>query len=240
MARTDLDVCNQAIGRVGGEPIDALNEDSPLSAYCSQFYKAKRDLCLSKYRWEFAAKVAQLAQRAPEVGVTPPMNFVYARPADLAGAIFAYRNCPGIDGPPVRAVNLGDDICCDVSPLWAEYTACTPEAQWPPGFTELVVLAFAADIARYRQNITLGREMDGLAWGTMDQRAGGQPGGQFAIASAEDARMAPQRKLANGGGCIWDAGPLVAARMGYGYGMSGLADAFGGQTPIVIVTPPGG
>ncbi len=98
---------------------------------------------------------------------------------------------------------------CDTAPLYAEYTAVRTESVWPSWFRQLVVTAFAADLADHCQRATLARELRTEAWGTPQEQG---MGGLMGSAMAEDSRMAPQRQLVGG----VDDGPLVAARGGFG------------------------
>lgn len=217
MSFTDLTICNLAIDRVAGDRIDALGEDSPLGAFCQDNYPHKRAFVLGKYRWTFANQVALFAQVAVPEGDPKPCAFKYARPADLAGAVHAWRDA----ADPQRArtapyvLDSGGAFWSDQSPLFGEYTRTVTEADWPSWFRQLVITAFAADVADFCQLTTKGRELRQEAWGTPGEQG---EGGLYAQARNEDARMAPQRQLVGG----VDAGPLVEARGGWGFGRFGF------------------
>lgn len=206
MAQTDVDVVNQAIDQVGGEPIEALNEDSPLADFCLRQYPPKRDFILGLYRWVFATTFVQLGRIDPDTLLTPPpLANVFALPGDLIGACHAFRDGPRVDACNVRTL-VGDiGACSDAAALWAEYTARKPEAAWPSTFTNFVATAFAADLAGRRPNEALRKQKEELAWGTPDQN---REGGLFLQARNADARQAPERAL------FYDSpGPLIEARM---------------------------
>lgn len=215
MSITDLTICNLAIDRVSGDRIDALGEESPLGAFCQDNYPHKRDFVLGKYRWTFANQVALLSRLETVAGEPAPCGFKYARPADLAGAVHAWRDA----ADPQRArvapyvLESGGAFWSDQSPLFAEYTRAVPESDWPSWFRQLVVSAFAADLADFCQLSTKARELRQEAWGTPGEQG---EGGLYAQARNEDSRHAPQRQLMAGGGV--DAGPLVEARGGWGLG----------------------
>lgn len=214
MAFTELDICNLAIDRVSGDRIDSLVEESPLGAFCQVNYPHKRDFILSKYRWTFANAVSLLARFgvsdiAPEAR---PMAHKYAKPADLVGAVHAWRET----ADPLQArsrpyvMEVDGFFWSDAQPLYAEYTAHRPENSWPAWFRQLVITAFAADVADFCQQSGKARDLRTEAWGTPGQDG---EGGLYASARSEDARLAPPRQLMTSG---VDAGPLVASRFGLG------------------------
>lgn len=211
MIHTDVTICNLAIGRVSGDKIDSLDEESPLGVWCADNYPHLRDVILGKYRWTFANQVSMLAQVALTPGEPAPCAMKFAKPADLSGAVHAWRDA----ADPQRArrapyvLEANGFFWCDTAPLFAEYTAARPEGAWPSWFRNLVVTALAGPLADHCQRATLARELKTEAWGTPSEQ--GQ-GGLFGAAMAEDSRMAPQRQLVGG----VDPGPLVGARGGYG------------------------
>lgn len=213
MTYTDLTICNLAIDRVSGDRIDALGEESPLGAFCQDSYPHTRDYVLGKYRWTFANHVALLAQLAAADGELKPCTYKYARPADLNGAVHAFRDAadPQRARPAPYVLDSGGFFWSDQSPLFAEYTRAVPEATWPGWFRQLVVTAFAVHLAEFCQLTTKARELHQQAWGTPSEQG---EGGLYAQARNEDSRLAPQRQLVGG----VDAGPLVDARRGGGFG----------------------
>lgn len=214
MAFTDLAICNLAIDRVSGDRIESLTEESPLGAFCAVNYPHKRDYILSKYRWTFANAVALLARIDPSENPDEarPMAHKFAKPSDLVGAVHAWRETADPAGASRRpyVMESGNHFWSDTAPLFAEYTAAKIESHWPAWFRQLVVTAFAADLADFCQLSGKARDLRAEAWGTpgMDGE-----GGLYASARSEDARLAPPRKLEVG----IDPGPLVASRYGFGH-----------------------
>lgn len=218
MAFTDLSICNLAIGRVSGDRLDSMDEESPLGAFCQEQYPHKRDFILSKYRWTFANAVALLSRVDPagDPNTVRPMAHQYAKPADLVGAVHDWRETadPAQSRTRPYVMEVDGFFWSDTSPLYAEYTAQKPEGAWPPWFRQLVVTAFAADLADFCQQSTKARSLAAEAWGTPQENG---EGGLFASGRSEDARLAPPRQLETG----VDAGPLVQARWGGGSPFAG-------------------
>lgn len=206
MASSDLSVCNRAIGRIGGDRIDALNEDSPLGVFCAENYAAKRRFCLSKHRWTFAGRIAPLAKVDPPAGSAQVLRHAFAKPADLVGAVHAWRDHPDpLRGRSVYVMEADGLYWSDTAPIYAEFTRAVPEAEWPAWFEELVVTAFAAELADFAQLSGKARDFRTEAWGVPSENG---DGGLYLSARQEDARLAPPRRLVAG----VDAGPLVGVR----------------------------
>lgn len=220
MIATDLTLCNLAIDRVSGDRIDALDEESPLGQFCADNYPHKREFLLGKYRWTFATQVAPLARMDPDPLEPRPCAYKFAPPSDLIGAVHDWRDTvdPNDKTRSIYVLEANDHYWSDDATVFIEYTANRPESRWPAWFRQLVITAFAADLADHCQRASLARELRAEAWGTPQENG---EGGLYATARNEDARMAPQRRLVSG----VDPGPLVEAR--YGGGRHGRAFPWG-------------
>ncbi|GAW42425.1 hypothetical protein SH203_02841 [Brevundimonas sp. SH203] len=214
MSQTDLDICNLAIDRVSGDRIDSFGEDSPLGVFCADHYPHTRDVLMGKYRWTFLNMVRPLARLALQPGDTGVMACKFAAPADLIGAVHAFRDAADPQAARLTPYVLLVDgfYWADDAPLFAEYTAAKPVTAWPTWFKELLVTAFAAKLADHCQNGVLARRLEQTAWGLPGENG---EGGLYAQARNEDSRQAPQRTLNSVGGV--DAGPLVGVRYGGGF-----------------------
>jgi hypothetical protein len=219
MAQTDLDIVNQSLGIAGAAPLAALDASTPLGAFAVQQWPRRKAFLLGFYRWVFAARVAQLEQLA----VTPPecpFDFAYERPADVIGAIHAFRNDPRLQAAlAIEPVQLADYIAAPTTPLWAEYTADVDTATFPPWFNELAAKSFGADCARRTLKETLANTLMVECFGPPE--AMGQ-GGLMLAAMQMDSRNAQQRSLEYA-----DGGALVAARMGVGVGLGQVGGVAG-------------
>lgn len=211
--RTDVDVCNLAVAKIGGEPLEALNEDTPLGAFCQDNYPAKRDELLGGYPWRFATVFAPLTRISPAPAGCPLPN-CFAAPSDLVGDIQAFRDSPSVDGRPVRCLVSGVGIASAHSAVFAEYIASKPESAWPIWFVQFVASAFAVSLAQRRPDKSLADDLQVEAYGTPEQA--GQ-GGKYLAAMQADSRNAPQRSLFGR-----DAGELIDARLGGGFGSAGV------------------
>ena len=220
MPRSDVDICNLGITRAGGEPIDAIDEETPLGAWCFANYPQLRDWALSLHRWTFATRIVRLAELgAPEVR---PLDHVFLLPADLVGGVHAYRAQASVDGQLLhRHIMTKEGVALDCAAAFAEYTARVAEAAWPSPFVEFVATALASGVALVKQARTLSSELWARAVGPRFEQ--GEPGGLLFAAIQADGRNAPERRLG-----AYDPGPLVTAR--YAGAPGGLA--------LILPSPP--
>lgn len=73
MARSEVQLCNLALGRVGiSQEIASLSERSNEAVQCNRFYESTRDRVLSEAPWRFCTRRRTLA----DVG-TPPDGWAY-------------------------------------------------------------------------------------------------------------------------------------------------------------------
>lgn len=219
MAETALSICNRAIAKIAGDPLDTFSEESPLGAFCQANYPAFKRMMLGKHRWTFANRVALLTRTEPAAGAQKPLAYLFQKPSGQIGAVHAWRDqADPRRGGPVYVMETEAGYWADTATVYVEFTAEIAEAAWPTWFENLVVVAFAAELALNAQNRSLHNTLATQAWGVPSENG---EGGLYAQARNEDGRMAPPRQLVNSG---VDPGPLVAVRgggFGCGFGWDG-------------------
>lgn len=78
-ATSKINICNNALLRIGADIINALNEQSKEAEYCNKFYDEDRVEVLEQHPWNFAMKQTTLSKLAE----TPnDYSFVYTLPSD--------------------------------------------------------------------------------------------------------------------------------------------------------------
>ena len=90
MARSQTQICNQAIGKLGGTPIIDINQDSTEAKLCKSFYADVLQTLLEDHPWTFATKRYELPQSAE----TPPKPFAsqYLIPSNVLRILEASSN----------------------------------------------------------------------------------------------------------------------------------------------------
>lgn len=101
---SETDLCNDALGQIGANPISSLDDGTINARRCMIFYPQLRDSLLRAYKWKFALVRVQLPQRP-----TPPVfefAYAYALPGDCL-RIWEYNGAlVSITGTPLVDVHL--------------------------------------------------------------------------------------------------------------------------------------
>jgi len=202
MAQTDIDICVQALSRLGQSAIDSFDDGTPNSITCANTYPDFRLAMLNAYPWKFATAERQLAQVA---GVDPiGFEFFYQLPAEALDAPEALYS--DIDRTRIKHYEIiGNQVKSDHPEVFARFQINVEENFWPPAYTIFVVEAYAAVLAvPVTEEQSLANRLERAAWGDTALRNGGL----FAVAKRIDARRSSQRSM------LEDGGPLIRARLG--------------------------
>ncbi len=76
MATSVVDICNNALIRIGSKTITSLGDGDKVSNACNAVYEQTRDMLLRQHLWNFAIKRAQLASEDAD----PAFGFAYSYP----------------------------------------------------------------------------------------------------------------------------------------------------------------
>ncbi|MEW5725319.1 MAG: hypothetical protein AB1896_19550 [Thermodesulfobacteriota bacterium] len=81
-----IQICNMALGRLGANLINALNEPNKEARLCNLFYDDLRDELLRDHAWGFATVRSSLARLS---GIAPgPWEYQYQVPSDCLRVLF--------------------------------------------------------------------------------------------------------------------------------------------------------
>jgi hypothetical protein len=143
---TKLDVINQAMARLGGEPFASLSDVVPGAGMASIIYDQVVSVMCGAYPWPFSTQMFSLvlAETVPADGFLR----AFTLPEDRLGdplSLHAKPKEPGLVETRYRLV--GQQVWSDAPALWASCLVLTPPYRWTPGFVEAVVLALASELA---------------------------------------------------------------------------------------------
>lgn len=155
-----VDICNQALGRVGHTQLIAALEDSTNEAQqAALHFETRRDEVLVAYPWPFATRRAVLAQVLDGAGeplARTDWGYVYALPADcfhVQGLVLpGDRNPPVANRYPFR-IEAGEAdgtsvLLTDLKDAELVYTARRAVATaWPPDFVDALTWRLAVEFA---------------------------------------------------------------------------------------------
>lgn len=134
-----IDLVSAALVLIGDAPINTLTGNSRAQQVANSLYSNIVQNELSKHRWGFARKKAQLALTT-ETPTDSEWSSIYQMPTDLIALIKIYPN---------RSFQiLGDKIYTNSSgALYCDYIQNAPESLWPPYFAKMIEYALAVDFA---------------------------------------------------------------------------------------------
>lgn len=137
---SQVDICNLALTRLGGEEITAIDEGTRGARLCNRHYYPTLNALLREFEWNFAIKRDELAQdvTAPEFGYA----YRYALPADFI-KIVRVNDCASDE----YRIESGY-ILTDEGTLEIEYVfEVTNENLFDPSFVDVFAQRLAAEIA---------------------------------------------------------------------------------------------
>ena len=180
MSDGKFDICSKALVLVGANTITSFSESTTESKVANQLYESTLENLLTRTRWRFAAKQAQLSRNAS--APTARWSAKYAVPS---GTLLIHTVT--VNDNVIEFDRYESDILCDASSsdtVVADYTFQPSEANFPPYFKQALVFElaslFAGAIAR---NDTLSTLYQNRAIA------------QMAIARAQDSQAQTTRKV---------------------------------------------
>lgn len=134
-----IQLISNALILIGDLPITSLEGNSRAQTVANNLYDNIVENELSKHRWGFARKKAQLGLTA-ETPVGDEWQSVYQLPTDMITLIKIE--------PSIPYQILGDKVYCNYSgALYCDYIHKPSEGNWPPYFAKMIEYALAMDFA---------------------------------------------------------------------------------------------
>ena len=180
MNNSKFDICSSALVLVGANTITSFTANTTESTVASQLYETTLESMLTRCRWRFASKQAQLSRNtnAPDAR----WEAKYSLPE---GTLIIHTLT--VNDNVIEYDRYGNEIFCDASTsdtVVADYTYQPSEADFPPYFTQALVFElaslFAGAIARND---------------SLSQLYASRSVAQLAIARAQDSQAQTTRKV---------------------------------------------
>jgi|TARA_R100001530_G_scaffold13965_1_gene12756 hypothetical protein len=151
MADSKFDICSKALVLVGANTIASFTESTTESKVASQLYESTLENLLTRCRWRFASKQAQLSKNSADP--TARYESSYALPSDA----FIVHTVTVADDV-IKYDRYGTNIFTNTSStdtVIADYTFQPSESDFPPYFKQTLVFElaslFAGAVARNDQ-----------------------------------------------------------------------------------------
>lgn len=134
-----INLISNALILIGDEPINSLTGNSRKQTVAANLYDNIVQNELSKHRWGFARRKAQLSLLVDEP-IDNDWQSIYQLPTDLL--VFIKLN------PSVGYQRYGDKIYSNLSQtLHCDYIKNVAESEWPVYFSKMIEYALAKDFA---------------------------------------------------------------------------------------------
>ena len=135
-----IDLISNALILIGDTPINSLTGGSRRETVANNLYDNIVQNELTKHRWGFARKQAQISRLTDPPVDTTRWKTVYQLPTDLLFLITV--------SPDSNYQVYGDKVYSNSNQaLYADYIANTPEDEWPVYFAKMIEYALAMDFA---------------------------------------------------------------------------------------------
>lgn len=205
---TDLDIVNTACAKIGVEPVQSMDDETPEGQSVDLIYREARDFNLGVYLFSFSRQLRQLSRVAD---LTPKSGFlyVYDLPSDAVGApLYVTDDITDPDHRFNRYALLGGQVHADPEPLFASIRIVPPVHEWSGPFRTAMVDSLASRFAMAMASDRNTSEMyHQRAYGTATENF---RGGSLGAAIREDAQATPPRRAA------FENNPLTRAWRGTG------------------------
>ena len=206
MTLTDIDICSNALVRLGDTPISSFT-GSDAGRSCAAVYPFVKLDILTSYPWRINSRKSDLLSR-DLVGPTTEYKYSYQLPTDMIGTIRKAFNSKKTPAGPQHHFQgyeiYGRKAYTNAEQLLVDYQIDVNEQELPYYMVELLILATAAEVALANTDKqSLGEYFSIKAWGLPSEK---KRGGQFKKASLMDSQGQRPPRTTNF--------PLTAARQG--------------------------
>lgn len=206
MAYTAIEVCSNALIRLGAQPIQSFTEGTDIATACSAIYNMKKEFMLASYPWRFTKKFTQLSRLV--AAPTAQWTYQYSLPADRisAGLPAVFTSSTVGSYPIINYTIVGNKLMSDEPEIWVEYQANVDESVWPPYFVELMTFVMMDELCtNVTDNTGLKQTIQANTYGIPSEYG---VGGLYGRAMSLDSRDNPTLQMYNNS--------LLEARFGQG------------------------
>lgn len=187
----DLKVINNALARIGGGQVFAVDEDSDLAAQAFAVYDDLLDAAIELYDWWWPRRTVQL-EALP--GQPFGFNRAFAFPALAVSSPTALYASRTDRRSPIRDFLVeGRTVAVNAEACWGNFAMRVSPAEWPPSFRLAFTVWLSGDLAiPVTHDANLGNDLKQEAIGTPSEGGrGGLIGRAIAMDAARSGGVAP-------------------------------------------------
>lgn len=189
MAFTAIQICSNALVRLGANPIQSFDEGTDIATICDSIYTSKKEYMLAVYPWRFTKKFVQLSRNTATP--TAQWSYQFTLPADriMAGFAAVYTSAT-VGSVPIQDYTIvGNKLMSNCDTLYVEYQAMVDESLWAPHFVELMITVMMDEVCfAVTDNVGLKQTIETKLYGIPSEFG---VGGLFGRAMSLDSRDNP-------------------------------------------------
>ena len=193
MAFTDVQICSNALLRLGATPIQSFDEGTDIATTCDNLYQMKKEYMLAAYPWRFTKKYAQLSRLT--AAPTAQWTYQFNLPADrlTAGLPIVYATDRTYAIPVQNYTIVGKVLMTHQPEIWIQYQAIVDESLWAPYFVELMTYVMMDELCfNVTDNTSLKQTIQYTTYGTPSADG---VGGLYGKAMGLDSRDNPTTRV---------------------------------------------
>lgn len=133
MATSDIQICNNALLRLGASTITSFGDGTTASNACDQVYSQARDALLRMHTWNFA--IARVALAADSEAPSFEYNYQYTLPSDFIRVQEIYGQ---VGGYTIEGSKILTDMAAPLNLVYV--SRVTDTTQYDPLFVEALTV----------------------------------------------------------------------------------------------------
>lgn len=165
---SEVSICNQGLGWLGGNLISSLADGSNEAKLCNANYANVRDAVLEETEWSFAIKRARITKlvSSPEYGFSSEFQL----PSDCIRVLNVQSGGNNTDPDLPDWQRESNKIVVDADVIYIRYVArITDTSLFTPGFAQALAARLAADLAI---PLTNSRQLQADMWKLYNSKLG--------------------------------------------------------------------
>lgn len=148
MGLNDIEICANALVRLGAIPIQSFDDATDIATACKTIYFSKKKYILSSYPWRFSMKFIQLSR-----DVMPPdaqWRYQFTLPSDRIQSGFpAVYTSNSIGANTINDWTIiGNKLMTNEKEIWVKYQYDVEESLWPEYFIELMIKIMQVELVQ--------------------------------------------------------------------------------------------
>ncbi len=142
MAKSETEICNAALARIGAEPIsNMVNPRTTNARYCKELFPQARDYLLRKFEWDFATRRQTMAH--PSITNNTSYDYIYTIPPKCM-RVLDLLNGDGVHDDNIEWIIEGEYLYTNEDDAMFKFIFQVEDVRkFDPGFTNALAARLA-------------------------------------------------------------------------------------------------